>query len=116
MRIQQVSEKTGLSLHTLRYYEKQGLIYPIPRNDAGHRYYREHDVHWLNFIQCLKVTGMPLKDIQAYAQRVKNEDKQPAFLLTILSEHKMRLERKRAEIDECLQHVNWKIDHYSDLL
>ncbi|MDA0146873.1 MerR family transcriptional regulator [Vibrio sp. LaRot3] len=116
MRIQQVAKDTGLSQHTLRYYERQGLIWAVPRDEFGHRYYREQDVHWLKFIQCLKMTGMPLKDIQAYAKRVVSDDKQPQYLLKILAEHKQRLEISRAEIDECLKHISWKIEHYQNLL
>ena len=116
MRIQEASIQTGLSLHTLRYYEKQGLIYPVPRDESGHRFYRQKDIHWLHFVQCLKMTGMPLKDIRAYASNMKSEQKPTEFLLDILQQHKQRLQQNRREIDECLGHINWKIEHYTTLV
>ncbi|WP_070968949.1 MerR family transcriptional regulator [Vibrio sonorensis] len=116
MRIQEVAEKSGLSCHTLRYYEKQGLIYNVPRDASGHRYYREQDLHWIHFVQCLKKTGMPLKDIQNYAKIALDQEKRYDFLLEILVEHKTRLDAQKADIEECLEHVNWKINHYNTLL
>jgi DNA-binding transcriptional MerR regulator len=116
MRIQEAAEKSGLSCHTLRYYEKQGLIYPIPRDTSGHRLYRERDIRWLYFVQCLKSTKMPLKDIRAYAMRLNGSDHQAEYLLHILTQHKTRLKQQKANIDECLEHVDWKINHYTELL
>ncbi len=114
--IKQVAEETGLTAHTLRYYEKQGLMYPVPRDSSGHRVYREQDVHWLYFIQCLKKTGMPLKDIQDYTAGVIDKAHKPEYLLQILKVHKQRLEKNRAEIDDFLEHINWKINHYTELV
>lgn len=116
MRIQEAAEVTGLSSHTLRYYEKSGLIYAIARDNAGHRYYREHDINWLHFIKCLKSTGMPLKDIQAYAQKVGDAANQGEFLLQIMQQHKLRLEKQLTETQEFLTHIDWKINHYQELL
>ncbi|WP_087024752.1 MerR family transcriptional regulator [Thaumasiovibrio subtropicus] len=116
MRIQEAAEKSGLSCHTLRYYEKQGLIYPIARDNSGHRVYRQQDIHWLNFVQCLKKTGMPLKHIQAYARKVATDHQDHAYLLQILNEHKMKLDAEKAAIEECLEHINWKIENYTQLI
>uniref|UniRef100_UPI000463ED31 MerR family transcriptional regulator n=1 Tax=Franconibacter helveticus TaxID=357240 RepID=UPI000463ED31 len=66
MRIQAFAEMTGLTAHTLRYYEKLGLLSP-QRSAAGHRDYRQSDVDWVAFIQRLKATDMPLEAIQRYA-------------------------------------------------
>ncbi|CZF83286.1 HTH-type transcriptional regulator AdhR [Grimontia celer] len=116
MRIQEASAASGLSCHTLRYYERSGLIYPIPRDSSGHRYYREHDIRWLQFVQCLKVTGMPLKDIKSYAEQVQDSENKANQLLNILFKHKERLENKLAETQDFLKHIDWKINHYSEIL
>jgi len=116
MRIKEVAKVSGLSVHTLRYYEKSGLIYAIPRDSSGHRYYRDHDINWLHFINCLKSTGMPLKDIQAYAQKVGDAANQGEFLLQIMQQHKVRLENRMAETQEFLTHIDWKINHYEQLI
>ncbi|KHT58070.1 hypothetical protein RJ45_25880 [Photobacterium gaetbulicola] len=116
MRIQEAAKQSGLSCHTLRYYEKAGLIYPIPRDTSGHRYYAAHDIRWLNFVQCLKSTGMPLKDIQSYVQQAADAENKAELLLDILVTHKKRLETKLAETQDFLAHIEWKINHYQDML
>ena len=116
MRIQQAAKECGLTCHTLRYYEKSGLIKPIPRDDSGHRFYREHDINWLHFVKCLKSTGMPLKDIQSYATKVGDAANQGEFLLQIMQQHKLRLEKQMLETQEFLTHIDWKINHYQALI
>ena len=64
MTIKEVSDKLGLSVHTLRYYEKEGLIRNIKRNINGFRNYSDNDVGWLDLIMKLKLTRMPLKDLK----------------------------------------------------
>lgn len=68
MTIQEFARRTGLSAHTLRYYEQIGLITAVSRTPAGHRRYGERELEWVGFIQRLKATGMPLAQIQHYAQ------------------------------------------------
>ncbi len=67
MTISEVAEKMGLTAHTLRYYEKIGLIQGV-RRSGGKRVYTEHDLVWLEFIQRLKATGMPLSKIGLYSE------------------------------------------------
>lgn len=62
--IQQAAVRTGLSVHTLRYYEKMGLMEPIPRGENGHRSYHEQDLEWIELIARLRTTGMPIADMQ----------------------------------------------------
>ncbi|PKG37100.1 MerR family transcriptional regulator [Psychromonas sp. Urea-02u-13] len=116
MRIKEASKATGLTNHTLRYYEKSGLIAPVPRDESGHRFYRKHDISWLHFVKCLKSTGMPLKDIQEYAAKVGDANNQGEFLLQIMQQHKIRLESQLTETKEFLTHIDWKINHYQELL
>jgi DNA-binding transcriptional MerR regulator len=65
--IQEVAEATGLSAHTLRYYERVGLIHPIDREQNTHRRYTSDDVGWIDFLTKLRATGMSIKDMQKYA-------------------------------------------------
>ena len=60
--IQQVAQKTGLSIHTLRYYEKVGLLAPIQRGKNGHRQYSIEDIIWLEFLVRLRETGMSIQN------------------------------------------------------
>src|SRR6266568_4461292 len=61
--IQQVADRTGLSIHTLRYYEQIGLLVSIYRLPNGHRRYSEANIRWIAFIKCLRAAGMPLVEI-----------------------------------------------------
>ncbi len=64
--IGQVAQKTGLSAYTLRYYEKEGLLPFVKKSDSGMRVYTDSDIAWLSMIECLKATGMPIKEIRLY--------------------------------------------------
>jgi DNA-binding transcriptional MerR regulator len=68
MSIGELSTASGLSTHTLRYYEKLGVLKPADRAASGHRQYRADAVAWLDFVLRLKITGMPLAEIRKYAQ------------------------------------------------
>ncbi|MCE2570048.1 MerR family transcriptional regulator [Motilimonas eburnea] len=116
MRIQEVSKQTGLSGYTIRYYEKAGLIGDVPRDSAGHRFFREQDVKWIHFVNCLKTTGMPLKEIKAYAAKVGDAQNQGDFLLSIMQKHKKRLEQQLLQTQDFLAHIDWKITHYQSLI
>jgi DNA-binding transcriptional MerR regulator len=66
--IRDVAEATGLSVHTLRYYERIGLIHPIDREENTHRRYSEDDVGWIDFLTKLRAIGMSIQQMQAYAE------------------------------------------------
>lgn len=68
MNMKAFSHLVGLSSHTLRYYEKIGLLKNIYRNQSGHREYTENDLAWVGFVKRLKETAMPLEDILQYAK------------------------------------------------
>jgi DNA-binding transcriptional MerR regulator len=66
--INEFSRRTGLSPHTLRYYEKIGMLPRPPRDWSGKRSYGGHELYWVNFVKCLKATGMSIENICAYVQ------------------------------------------------
>ena len=66
--IQQVAVVTQLSTHTLRYYERIGLLAPIERASSGHRRYSSQDIAWINFLSRLRTTGMPIREMQQFAE------------------------------------------------
>ena len=72
--IQEVCEKTGLSTHTLRYYEKEGLLTDIGRSQGGFRQYSDENLEWLGLICCLKNTGMPLQEIARFVRLAHEGD------------------------------------------
>ena len=95
MLIQEVSERTGLSQATLRYYERIGLVPPIPRDDSGHRSYSEGVVDDLTWLSCLRATGMGIEDLRRYRDQRADGDAREQKLL--LQRHAVRL---RAELDQ----------------
>lgn len=72
--IGQVAAKTGLTVHTLRYYEKEGLLPFVRKSSSGLRMFSDNDLGWLSIIECLKETGMPLKGIKQYIDWFREGD------------------------------------------
>ena len=94
--IHEVSERTGLSQATLRYYERIGLVPPVPRDESsGHRLYTEQMVDELTWLSCLRATGMGIGDLRRYRQQRTDGDAREQRLL--LERHAVRL---RAELDQ----------------
>ena len=93
--IHEVSERTGLSQATLRYYERIGLVPPIPRDDSGHRSYSEGVVDDLTWLSCLRATGMGIEDLRRY--RDQRADGAAGEQRQLLERHAVRL---RAELDQ----------------
>lgn len=93
--INDVAKQTGLSAHTLRYYERIGLIAPVGRAPGGQRRYDAADLAWLDFLLRLRSTGMPISQMQAYAQlRAAGEATVPA-----------RRQMLESHLDEVLAHL-----------
>src|SRR5438045_8548348 len=70
--IGQVAERTGLSVHTLRFYEREGILaHPVRRGSNGHRVYNDEDLEWLDICSSLRATGMPLDGIRRYAELIR---------------------------------------------
>lgn len=112
MNISEFAQRCGLSQHTLRYYEKIGLLPEIARNSSNHRAYSEADIVWVAFIKRLKETNMPLVDIQRYVVlREQGETTEPARR-QLLVEHAAQLEKTIKKDMEHLKKLNEKIQFY----
>ena len=115
MPIQKVQAITGLSAHTLRYYEKAGLmIAPVPRAANGHRRYTEEDVYWLRFLHRLRETGMPIADIRRYAELARQGESTVRDRLSLLETHRDAVRAHLQQTTEYLDSIERKIDHYHD--
>ena len=86
--IQDVSNKTGLSAHTLRYYEKEGLICGVERSRGGFRQYSDEDLESLGLICCLKNTGMSLQEIARFVELTRAGDHTLAERVELLRQHR----------------------------
>lgn len=96
MNIKTFSEQVGISAHTLRYYDKLGLLGNICRTASGHRDFSEKDIEWIRFIQRLKATGMPIEQILAYTGLRANGDSTLHQRLKMLRKHKEQLDARIA--------------------
>ncbi|WP_175074749.1 MerR family transcriptional regulator [Terribacillus sp. AE2B 122] len=110
-RIGELAKLTKLSEHTLRFYEKEGLLVP-KRNDSNIRVYSEDDRLWADFIVHMKGTGMSLEDLKKYKVLRESESENYEELVAILVHHKDNVEAKIAEYQHNLELMNKKIDMY----
>ena len=112
MTIGEVSELTGLSYHTLRYYEKVGLIRNIKRNEQDKRDYTDKDIEWISFLVSLKKTKMPLAEFGRYAELYYCSDSCLDCIserVKILEVHQNRLIAQINELQDSVDFLNWKI-------
>lgn len=111
--IKQVSEKTRLPSHTLRYYEKEGLLPFIKRTEGGIRRFSDDDLDWLGLICCLKETGMPIKQIKEFVDLSIQGGETLKQRCEMLVEHKQNVEDDIKMMEKHLQKVTMKINHFT---
>ena len=112
--IGEVSELTGLSAHTLRFYEQEGLfVDPVRRNSAGRRIFTEQEVGWLRVCAKLRSSGMPLPDIRRYAELVRQGPGTEAERFEILRLHEAKVARQVADLQEALDVIKGKVALYA---
>ena len=112
--VQQAADKTGLSAHTIRYYERIGLIPHIERAANGHRRYTEDDIGWIEFLKCLRSTGMPISEMQRYVELQQEGDATLHDRLAVLEAHGRRIKAKIQELNVFLARIECKLDYYRD--
>jgi DNA-binding transcriptional MerR regulator len=112
--IGEVSERTGLSRHTLRFYEKEGLfIGLVQRNAAGRRVFSEQEIGWLNVCSKLRSTGMPLPDIRRYVELVRAGSGTVEERFLVLREHEARVRMQLADLQDVLSTIEAKVAYYA---
>ncbi len=109
--IAEVVERTGVSHDTLRYYEKEGLLSP-PRDPGGRRRYREIDVGRVVFITRMRQSEMPIRTLQRYVALVEEGPTTEPERLAIMEAHRDAVQARRAELDEALGIIEFKISVY----
>ena len=111
--IAEAAEATGLTTHTLRYYERGGLLLDaVDRASSGHRRYSEDDVGWIRMITRLRATGMPIREVRQYADLVRAGDGNEAERLQLLVAHRDRVRQQLAEVATHLEAIDYKIGLY----
>ena len=115
--IAEAAERTGLTTHTLRYYERDGLMLrEVDRSATGHRRYTEQDLVWIDLLTCLRGTGMPISEIRRYAGLVRAGGGNELERLELLREHRGRVLAELARVQEHLGAIDRKIGIYVDKL
>ncbi len=114
--IAQVADITGLSVHTLRYYERVGLIHTIDRADNTHRRYTEDDIGWISFLIKLRATGMSIQDMQIYAQLQREGDDTLPQRVAMLETLQQQVELHIRELNDHLELIRYKISHYRAII
>ncbi|WP_328720126.1 MerR family transcriptional regulator [Streptomyces sp. NBC_00247] len=115
--IGEVAERTGLSVHALRLYEREGLlIAPVRRNTGGRRRYTTADLEWLLICVRLRESGMPLAELKRFAGLVQDGPGNEADRLQLLNAHQKRVEARIRALEECHSVIARKVGIYSDHL
>ena len=114
--IQEVSKKTGLTAHTLRYYEKEGLLSGVERTQGGFRQYTDEDLERLGLICCLKNTGMSIQEIARFVQLTHEGDHTLDERVELLRTHRERVLGRMAEMQKHLDKVTWKLNFFTEKL
>ena len=114
--IQEVSRATGLSTHTLRYYERIGLIHPIDREENTRRRYSADDVGWIEFLLKLRATGMSIRDMQRYAELQRQGDATLPERVEMLKSLRDNVEAHIGELNEHLKLIYYKIEIYQEII
>lgn len=112
--ISEVVAFTGLTAHTLRWYERIGLMPHIDRSHTGQRRYRNRDLDWLRFVAKLRLTGMAVADMVRYAELVREGDHTYPERFELLRSTREAVLTRIAELQDALSVLDRKIDFYGD--
>lgn len=107
--IQQVAQQTGLSIDTLRYYERIGLIEPVQRAPNGHRRYEQKDINWIQLLIRLRETGMPIAQMLHFSQLRRQGDATLTARRLMLEQHQYVLEQHMQKLEQHMDALQRKI-------
>ena len=114
--IQTVADQVGVSAHTLRYYERIGLVGHIQRRPDGHRAYTGGDIEWLVLLTRLRESGMPIRRMQEFAALVREGEHTVPDRLALLREHQRALEEQHAILEHTMDIVARKVGAYQEIV
>lgn len=111
-KINEVATIAGVSTHTLRYYEKEGILPPIARDSGGRRVYSEENIVWLDIVTCLKKTNMPVKEIKEIVRLSIIGDSTIEERKKILLNHRSEMEKQLSDLQNNIKKIDNKIAYY----
>ncbi|MFF0628907.1 MerR family transcriptional regulator [Streptomyces sp. NPDC004296] len=112
--ISEVAQHTGLSAHTLRWYERIGLMPHVDRTHTGQRRFTNRDLDWLDLVSKLRLTGMPVADMVRYAELVREGESTFVEREQLLTKHREDVRRRIAELESTADVLDYKIGIYAD--
>ena len=112
MKIGELAKRTGLTAHTIRYYERIALLPFADRDAGGQRDYDKSILVWIEFLKRLKMTGMPIREMMRYADLRAQGDQTGPKRRALLQQHRERVRAHLAELESCLLILDTKIDTY----
>jgi DNA-binding transcriptional MerR regulator len=110
--IRTMAARCGMTTHTLRYYERVGLIQPVGRARNGHRRYSDSDEAWLHFLHCMRATNMPIREMQRYAALREQGDDTSLDRRKILEDHRATIAEQIVALEKAHALLNHKIENY----
>ncbi|MCO6006561.1 MerR family transcriptional regulator [Actinoallomurus purpureus] len=114
--IAEAAERTGVSAHTLRYYERIGAFREPPERDSsGHRRYTERDLSWITLLTRLRATGMPIATVLRYAELAREGNGTAADRKALLVAHRAQVAARIDELQEDLEIIDHKINVYEEI-
>jgi len=116
MTIKEVSKKYDISQDTIRYYEKIGLIPKVPRNASGIRDFDEKSLKWIEFIKCMRLSGMEIETLLRYVQLFREGKDTVLERKRLLEEQKNKLLEKQKNISTTIDRLNYKLMLYDDII
>ncbi|MFK0045642.1 MerR family transcriptional regulator [Streptomyces sp. NPDC090741] len=111
--ISEVEARTGLTQHTLRWYERIGLMPHVDRSHSGQRRFSDKDLHWLAFVGKLRATGMSVADMVRYAELVREGEHTVDQRRELLEQTRREVRARIAELNDALAVLDFKIDMYA---
>lgn len=112
--IKEFSEKTGFSPSRLRFYEKEGLLSDVSRNQSGYRTYTKENLEWILFLTKIQQTSISLNDLKEYVSLHQLGASTHQKRLEILKNHRAIIHQKRKDIDDTLEYLDDKIERYQN--
>ncbi|MCP1134004.1 MerR family transcriptional regulator [Paenibacillus polysaccharolyticus] len=114
--ISEVAKKLDLTVYTLRYYDKEGLMPFVERNSTGTRQFKDSDIDFLKIIQCLKATGMPIKDIREFIAWCSEGDATLHQRYDMFTERKASVEAQMEELRRTMEVIEHKRSYYQQAI
>ena len=114
--ISEVAKKLNLTVYTLRYYDKEGLLPFVERTTNGIRLFKESDIDALKVIECLKSTGMPIKEIKKFIDWCSDGDSSLQQRYDMFLERKAAVEAQLEELNRTMELINYKCNYYKTAL